>query len=112
MDNEPVEFPPPLLEAGLELAAALNRYQVRYALIGGVAAGYRTHPRFTRDIDFLLHVPQLVLPTLLEDLKGRGFAFDTMDTIREWTQHHMVVLSYRGIRIDPRMKRFMEWVEE
>jgi hypothetical protein len=100
MENEAVELHHPLLDASLELAAALNQFQVRYALIGGVAAGYRTHPRFTRDIDFLLNVPQLVLAPLLEDLKRRGFEFDTLDTIREWTQHHMVVLSYHGIRVD------------
>jgi hypothetical protein len=100
MENEPAELPHPLLDASLELARALNQFQVRYALIGGVAAGYRTHPRFTRDIDFLLHVPQLVLPPLLEDLKRRGFEFDTLATIREWTEHHMVVLSYHGIRVD------------
>ena len=45
-------------------------------------------------------MPQLVLPSLLEDLKRRGFEFDTLATIREWTEHHMVVLSYHGIRID------------
>ena len=100
MENEPAELPHPLLDASLELAAALNQFQVRYALIGGVAAGYRTHPRFTRDIDFLLNVPQLVLPPLLEDLKRRGFEFDTLAVIREWTEHHMVALSYHGIRID------------
>jgi hypothetical protein len=100
MENEPFEHPPRLLSATLDLAAALNQFQVRYALIGGVAAGYRSHPRFTRDIDFLLNVPQLVLPPLLEDLKRRGFEFDTLATIREWIQHHMVVLSYHGIRID------------
>ena len=100
MGNESSELPHPLLEASLELAAALNQFQVRYALIGGVAAGYRTHPRFTRDIDFLLSVPQLVLPPLLEDLQRRGFEFDLLATIREWTEHHMVVLSYHGIRVD------------
>ena len=100
MENEPAELPHPLLDASLELAAALNQFQIRYALIGGVAAGYRTDARFTRDLQFLLDVPQLVLPPLLDDLKRRGFEFDTLATIREWTQHHMVVLLYHGIRID------------
>jgi hypothetical protein len=94
------ELPHPLLDASLELTAALNQFQARYALIGGVAAGYRTHPRFTRDVDFLLTVPALVLPPLLEDLQRRGFEFDMLPTIREWTENHMVVLSYHGIRID------------
>lgn len=100
MASESSGIPPSLLDASLELTAALNQFQARYALIGGMAAGYRTHPRFTRDVDFLLTVPALVLPPLLEDLQRRGFEFDMLATMREWTEHHMVVLSYHGIRID------------
>lgn len=86
---------------GLAAAAeALQRHQVQYAVIGGMAAGYRSQPRFTKDIDFLLHIPQIDLPPLLETLEKRGFAFDTLATIREWTQQHMTTLSYHGIRID------------
>ena len=65
-----------------------------------MATSYRSQPRFTKDLDFILNVPQLVLPPLLEDLQGRGFEFDLLPTIREWTEHHMVALSFRGIRID------------
>ena len=89
-----------LHQALREAAAALAHSQAKYALIGGVATSYRSQPRFTKDLDFLLHVPQLSLPPLLEELKRRGFAFDMLDTVREWTQHHMTVLSYHGIRID------------
>ena len=89
-----------LLEGALELAGALNRQSFRYALIGGLAAGYRTHARFTRDVDFLLYVPQIALPALLDELSLRGFAMDPVATIREWTQHHMTTLSYHGIRVD------------
>jgi hypothetical protein len=83
-----------------EATAAMKQYSVSYALIGGLAASYRSQPRFTKDIDFLLEVPQLVLPRLLEDLRCRGFEFDTLAAIGEWTQHHMVTLSYHGIRVD------------
>lgn len=89
-----------LLDGALELADALNQFQLNYALIGGLAAGYRTHARFTRDVDFLLAIPQITLPSLLEDLARRGFSFDLMTAIREFTQEHMTVLSYHGIRID------------
>ena len=67
-----------LLAGALELADALNQFQLNYALIGGLAAGYRTHARFTRDVDFLLAIPQITLPSLLEDLSKRGFSFDLM----------------------------------
>jgi hypothetical protein len=89
-----------LLDGTLALADALNKYRLPYALIGGLAAGYRTHARFTRDVDFLLTVPQLTLPRLLEDLVPRGFTFDLLTAIREFTQDHMTVLSFHGIRID------------
>ena len=83
-----------------KFAAAMDRRKVSYALIGGLATSYRSQPRFTKDIDFLVNVPQLVLAPLLEDLRGRGFEFDTLATISQWNQHHMVVLSYHGIGID------------
>jgi hypothetical protein len=83
-----------------EATAAMAHHKVLYALIGGMATSYRSQPRFTKDVDFLVKIPQLVLPSLLEDLRIRGFEFDTSATISEWTQHHMVVLYYRSIRID------------
>jgi hypothetical protein len=58
-----------LLDGLLQLAQALEERRLRYALIGGVAASYRSYPRFTLDLDFLLEIPQIVLPGLLENLK-------------------------------------------
>jgi Nucleotidyl transferase of unknown function (DUF2204) len=89
-----------LLSALEETTAAMERHSVSYALIGGMAASYRSQPRFTKDIDFLVEVPQVSLPRLLDDLQSRGFQFDTVATIGEWVQHHMVTLSYHGIRVD------------
>jgi hypothetical protein len=83
-----------------ESTTAMEQHKVPYALIGGMATSYRSQPRFTKDVDFLVKVSQLALPALLEDLHQRGFEFDTVATIGGWAQHHMVVLSYHGIRID------------
>jgi hypothetical protein len=94
------ELPQHVWTGLLQLVQALDRLGLRYALIGGIATGYRSRPRFTRDLDVLLEVPQLVLPGLLEDLHARGFEFDTETTIRQWTQEHLTVLSFRGVRID------------
>lgn len=100
MSSDPSISEKDLHQALTEIAAAMTQFRVRYTLIGGMATSYRSQPRFTKDLDFLLNVPQIVLPPLLEDLKRRGFEFDTLATIREWTEHHMVVLSYHGIRVD------------
>jgi hypothetical protein len=96
---------PPISEEDLkktlvEMAAALAQFNAKYAVIGGMAAAYRSQPRFTKDLDILLAIPQLVLPGLLHELQRRGFDFDVTTVIREWTQEHMTTLSFRGIRID------------
>lgn len=89
------------LTEGLAISAeVLAAHRISYAVIGGMAAGYRSQPRFTKDLDFLLQVPQLTLPGLLDALGQRGFAFDLHTTIRDWTQQHMTTLSYHGVRID------------
>jgi hypothetical protein len=100
MADEAPGLPQNLVTGLLEHVQALDRFHLRYAVIGGIAAGYRSRPRFTQDLDFLLEVPQLVLPRLLEDLHGRGFAFDAQTVIREWTSQHLMVMSFHGVRID------------
>jgi Nucleotidyl transferase AbiEii toxin, Type IV TA system len=89
-----------LLDGLAATAETLNALHVQYCVIGGMAAGHRSQPRFTKDLDFLLKVPQIQLPTVLESLRNRGFDFDLATTIREWTQEHMTTLRYRGIRVD------------
>jgi hypothetical protein len=100
MENEALISGQDLIEGLKSATDALAQHRVQYAVIGGMAATFRSQPRFTKDLDFLLTVPQIGLPGLLETLKSKGFQFDLLDTIREWTQHHMAVLSYRGIRVD------------
>ena len=68
-----------LLAIAVELAKVMNQFQVRYAVIGGIATSVRTQPRFTRDVDLLVNVPALVLPRLLEELERA--ASESSDTI-------------------------------
>ena len=89
-----------LLDCISAAADTLRGRQINYALIGGMATAFRGYARTTKDIDFLLQVPQLLLPGLLDDLTARGFTCDVPTTIREWTQEHMTTLSFRGVRID------------
>lgn len=89
------------LQIGLrQMAEALDAAKLPYALIGGIAVGYRSRPRFTKDIDFVLGIPQIKLPALLDDLHGREFVFETEKTIEDWTKHHLTMMNYRGVRID------------
>jgi len=91
---------PELADAVRLLAVAFERRKVRHALIGGLAVGKRTRPRATKDADFILQVPALSFPGLLEDLAADGFEIDVMDVIRRWSADRFVVF-YRGpVRID------------
>jgi hypothetical protein len=100
MASEPLPVSKDVIDGAILLADAVSRAGVPYALIGGLAVGYWTELRFTRDVDCLLQVPQLKLPGLLDDLAARGVTIDQPTAIREWTQEHMTTLSFRNVLID------------
>jgi hypothetical protein len=89
-----------LIRAVELLGETFANRSIRYALIGGLAATMRGQPRFTRDIDILLDVPQLVLPPLLEELARLGFVFDTGTVIREYVRESMTSFLFGLTRID------------
>jgi hypothetical protein len=89
-----------LLQAVNSICEAFAARSIQYALIGGLATFIRGRPRFTRDIDFLLDVPQVVLPVLLEDLVKRGFSLDPAIVIREYVQDHITAFPFGHVRID------------
>jgi hypothetical protein len=98
MHPEPAADP---LQAALErTTAAFARRGVRYALIGGLATGYRSRPRYTKDVDVIVDVPAVELPGLLAELRAEGFEFEERDVIEEFTRHHMAVLWRSGVRCD------------
>ena len=100
MATELPALPQNLVTGLLEIVQALDRHGIRYALIGGLATSYRSRPRFTQDIDLMLEIPQVTLPGLLDDLHARGFTFEMEPTIRRWIREHMVVISFRNVRVD------------
>jgi predicted nucleotidyltransferase len=91
---------PPLLEALEKLGAELERSQIPYAVIGGLAAIRHGSTRTTRDVDLLLSVPRVSLPALLDRLQAAGFTMDRDRTIRELTADHLSRIAYRGVPID------------
>lgn len=89
-----------LIRAVRNLAVAFDARAIRYALVGGLAVLLRGRPRFTQDVDILLDVPQLVLPTLLDDLTAAGFTLDPAVVIREYVREHMTTFRFGPVRID------------
>ncbi len=82
------------------LAQAFDARSIRYALIGGLAAVLRGRPRFTQDVDFLLEVPQIILPGLLDDLVERGFQLDPAIVIKQFVREHMTSFPFGSSRVD------------
>lgn len=82
------------------LSDAFARRSIRHALIGGLATSMRSRPRLTQDVDFLVDVPQLVLPALLEDLVELGFTLDPAVVINEYVREHITAFSFGTVRID------------
>lgn len=56
-----------------EFIKLLNSRGVEYLLVGGYAVAYHGHPRFTGDIDFLIHATLENVQRLLEVLDDFGF---------------------------------------
>lgn len=100
MQPEPSRLPERIRTALRELVRTFQTHDVRYALIGGLASGFRGRPRFTEDVDVLVRVPQLKLPDVLEELQSRGFDVDVIETVRAWNEHHLAQIHYQGVAID------------
>jgi hypothetical protein len=89
-----------VVEVVRRLAVVFARRQVRHALIGGLAVGLRGRPRATKDADFIVQVPALVFPGLLEELVGDGFVIDVMDVVRRWPVERFTAFWCGGVRVD------------
>ena len=100
MHLDPNLLPGDSVRAVESLAEAFDARSIRYALIGGLAFVLRGRPRFTQDVDFLLEIPQVVLPLLLDDLIKRGFTLDPAVVIKEYVRNHVASFPFGRVRID------------
>lgn len=100
MAIDPASLPGDSVQAVESLAEVFEARSVRYALIGGLAFVLRGRPRYTRDVDFLIDVPQIALPKLLDDLIDRGATLDPAVVIKEYVRESMTSFLFDGARID------------
>jgi hypothetical protein len=100
MQVDPNLVPIESIRAVESLAEAFDSRSIRYALIGGLGVILRGRPRFTHDVDFLLEVPQIVLPGLLDELVERGFAIDPAVVIKQFVREHVASFPFGRVRFD------------
>lgn len=85
---------PPLLNLTKEILSALNSRNVLYALSGALANIAWGVPRSTFDIDILVSVPQIQLPSLLEIFFSFGFKGDLKELISKARKEHFIRLEH------------------
>jgi hypothetical protein len=91
---------PTLHRAFNALVAVLNKHNVRYAIIGGLAMIQHTRVRTTDDIDALLTLPQIAMPAFFESLAASGFDVELVRNIRELRDHGLTTLRFQDIVVD------------
>ncbi len=69
-------------------------------MIGGLAVGLRGRPRTTKDADFILQVPDIGFPRLLEGLAAEGLEIDLKEMIRRWSTERFLAFDWGQVRID------------
>jgi hypothetical protein len=81
-----------------DFVALLNRHKVKYVLIGGYAVAFHGHPRFTKDVDFLVERSRENAEALLSVLADFGFqslGFTSDDLLVEDTGFYLGNPPYR-----------------
>lgn len=68
-----------MIDALARVVADLDAIGARYALVGGFAVAVRAEPRFTRDVDFAVAVPDdAAAEALVRALSARGYGVTTL----------------------------------
>lgn len=83
-----------------EFIGFLNKHKVEYLLIGGYAVAFHGHPRYTKDIDFLIHNTQANALKVLAVLNDFGFSSLKLDEQDFTEENNIIQLGYPPRRID------------
>lgn len=71
-----VAFEPHFIDTFIAINRFFQKHQVRYCLIGGIAAGYWGEPRYTQDVDFTVVSQSGSLKKILDLLSREKFAVE------------------------------------
>lgn len=83
-----------LYDEFFSVISEFNRIGIRYAIVGGLALAFHGKPRFTRDIDVLLHHEDLsILRTTVEKL---GYE----ETAQPWLLTNTTLTLHRFLKVE------------
>ena len=84
-----------IFEEFKRLVTELERQEVRYALVGGVAMAFYTEPRFTRDIDLLVDAEDF------GKVKGILDKVGYFESASPWTFRKVAIELHRFLKVTP-----------
>ena len=93
-------MPKDALEAGLELAAALEKAGLPYALGGALAYGVWAVPRGTVDVDINIYVDDAQLDRVFTVLESEGYQLDRVVSLTDAGRRGMFVAMLGRLRLD------------
>lgn len=103
-----------LIEGFVQLNQFLIDHDLRFCLIGGIAAGYWGEPRFTRDIDFTIFSQKKSFDEIVSLLEKNNFIYKLIENsqcqiskwnkINFWADLILAETDYQDLVIDRAMK--------
>jgi len=83
-----------LYDEFFSIISMLNKLGIRYAVVGGIALAFHGRPRFTRDVDFLVHQEDMSL--LKMALARLGYE----ETAEPWLLTNTTLTLHRFLKIE------------
>jgi hypothetical protein len=83
-----------------EFLALLNKYKVRYCIIGAFALAFHARPRYTKDIDILVEASADNAKKIIEVLDEFGFGSLNLTIEDLIAEGNIIQLGYEPVRID------------
>ena len=83
-----------------ELIELLNKFKVRYLIIGGYAVNFHGYPRYTKDIDFWIWMTKSNIEKWIKAIEGFGFGALNLKMEYFMTPENIIQLGYDPYRID------------
>jgi len=83
-----------------EFLALLNKYNVKYCIIGAFAFAFHVEPRYTKDIDILIEASDENAGKVLQALHEFGFGSLKLVPSDFSTPGRIIQLGYEPVRID------------
>jgi len=82
-----------LYDEFFDVVKALRKVKARFAVVGGLAMAFYDEPRFTRDIDLLLHSED-------EDVSGAMNKIGYYESAKPWTFKKTPIILHRFTKIE------------